>query len=139
MRNRARPKRKTPLGKVYDPSAQMDKLTDLVKDLNDFEEFREKILPAIRQDLLAGMTAEELRMKYSALVQARLITEALTTADSGKAGSLAKDILDRAHGKPAEKKEVTVKYSDVSDEELDALLLSEEADLNDMVTRGPKQ
>lgn len=139
MRNRARPKRKSRLGKVYDPAEQEDKLHDLVKDLKDFEEFREKILPAIRQDLMSGMDAEQLREKYSALVQARLITEALTTADSGKAGVIAKDILDRAHGKPTEKKEVTVKYADVSDDELDALLLSEEEDLANMSTTGPKQ
>lgn len=120
------------------PNPREEEIEKLVEDLNEFEEFRTKILPAIRKDLLAGLTPDELREKYASLVQARLIAEALTTPDAGKAGTLAKDILDRQYGKATEKKEVTVKYSDLDDESLDALLLSEEEDLRAMKTTGQK-
>lgn len=106
-----------------------EKQDKLYSDLEEFEAFREKILPAIRKDLMSGMTAAQLREKYSALVQARLITEAITTPDAAKASAAARDILDRAHGKATEKKEVTHKFADLSDQELDSILISEEEEL----------
>jgi hypothetical protein len=68
-----------------------------------------------------------------------MISEALTTPDAAKAASIAKDLTDRSEGKPVERKEVTVKYADLPDEELDALLESEDAELKDMQTSGIEQ
>jgi len=135
MGGKAKPKKKkfTPIEQFPDTSTTQDDYATLLSDLNEFIEFRTKILPAIRKDLATGMSAPELRKKYAALVQARIITEALTTPDAGKATALAKDVIDRVEGKATEKKEVTVKYADVSDEELDALLMSEEAELAEMM------
>jgi hypothetical protein len=131
-RNQATP-RNTPSTRVEDlPSKEAD-LPSLLSDLAEFEEFRTKILPAIRTDLMKGLSAAELRKKYAALVQARILTEAITAPDAGKITALAKDVIDRVEGKPTEKKEVTVKYADLSDEELDAMLLSEEAEFEHII------
>lgn len=111
----------------------------MLGDLAEFEEFREKIIESVRKDLLAGMGAEELRKKYLPLITARMVSEALTTPDPGKAASIAKDLTDRSEGRPTEKKEITVKYADLPDDELDALLESEEDDLRSMTTRGIEQ
>lgn len=100
-----------------------------------FEDFESEILPALIKDLKAGMTPDQLRQKYDSIVQARAITTALTERDSGKAMTAVKDILDRTHGKATEKKEVTHRFKDMSDKELDAVIKSEEAELSDMEER----
>lgn len=128
---KAQPKKKkfTPIEEFSSGKDEQAERDRLLEDLSEFEEFRTKIMPAIRRDLLAGMTAAELRSKYAALVQARLITDAITTPDAGKAATAGKDVLDRAYGKATEKKEVTHKFEDLSDQELDAILMSEEDEL----------
>lgn len=111
-----------------------DSVGHLVQDLIDFEDFRDTVLPAIRRDITAGMTAKQLREKYASLVQARLLTEALS-GESKSAIAAARDITDRQEGKATEKKEVTHKLAHLSDEELDAVLMSEEEEVKDMRTR----
>lgn len=107
----------------------------MIDDLAEFEEFRETTLKAIRRDISKGMGAKQLREKYAAIVQGRLITDALTTDDTAKAALIGKDIIDRVEGKATEKKEVTHRFKDMKDEELDAIIQSEEADLEDMENR----
>lgn len=107
-------------------------MTSLVEALVEFEDFKEKLLPAIQKDLLAGMSSKELREKYSAIVQARQITTAIASRDEGRASAAAKDIIDRTEGKATERREVTHKYADLKDEELDAILASEEEELRHM-------
>lgn len=107
-------------------------MTSLVDALIEFEDFRSTILPAIKKDLKAGLSAADLRKKYAGLVQARQITTALTSEDEGRASAAAKDIMDRAEGKATERKEVTHKYAELKDEELDAILQSEEEELKHM-------
>ena len=111
---------------------QTHRMSNLLDELKEFDEFKEKLLPAIRKDLTSGMSAEEIRKKYEAVVQARSIITAVTDKDSGKALAAAKDILDRSSGKATEKKEVTHKFSDLRDEELDAVLQSELQDLDEL-------
>lgn len=89
-----------------------------------FEEFQDEVLPMLRQDLAKGLTAEDIYKKYQALAAARNISIALADPDSGKALAAIKDILDRSGGKPTERKELTHKMANVSDAELDSLLLS---------------
>lgn len=113
------------------PAKQQDRMSRLLDELVEFEEFRTTILDTIRQDLKSGMTAAQLREKYSALVQARVLTEALTD-ESARALTAAKDVLDRAHGKATEKKEITHTLKDMSEEELDALIRSEEEELREI-------
>lgn len=129
-RNGARPKgKKMPRMTGYVEDRAMSKLID---DLQDFEDFREQILPMIRQDLKAGMSASDMRKKYQALVQARVLTTAITS-DDGRAMAAAKDVLDRQEGRATEKKEVTHRYADLGDKELDAILASEEEDLQHLI------
>lgn len=107
-------------------------MTSLVDALQEFEDFKEKILPAIKMDLMSGMSSKELREKYAALVTARQITTAVASSDEGRASAAAKDIIDRTEGKATERREVTHKYADLKDEELDAILASEEEELKHM-------
>lgn len=113
------------------PAKQQDRMSRLLDELVEFEEFRTTILDTIRQDLKAGMTAAQLREKYAALVQARVLTEALTD-ESARALTAAKDVLDRAHGRATEKKEITHTLKDMSEAELDALIRSEEEELREI-------
>jgi hypothetical protein len=126
---------KIPSGKTRQDTA----MDQMISDLAEFEEFRTQIINSVRRDLLAGMPSDQLRKKYMPLITARMISEALTTPDAAKAASIAKDLTDRSEGKPTERKEITVKYADLPDEELDALLESEEAELKDIATRGIEQ
>lgn len=98
-------------------------------DLAEFEEFRETMLPAIRKDLQAGMTAAQIRKKYTAYVQAAMVTTALVDPNSAARLAAGKDILDRDEGKAKENKEVTHRFSHLSDAQLRAILNSEEAEL----------
>lgn len=128
-RNGARPKSRRNQGKASDTE---DIFTKAVQDLADFEEFRNSLLPALRADLMSGMSPDEMRKKYKAIIQARLIQTAIT-ADDGAALSAAKDILDRSDGKATEKKEVTHRLSELSTEELKAILISEEQDVENLL------
>lgn len=92
--------------------------------LAEFDRFKDEVLPALRADLKNGLTAEEIYSKYQHLVAARSVTLAMTEVDTSKALSAIKDILDRSQGKAKERQEVTHKMSKVSDDELDAMLMS---------------
>lgn len=109
-----------------------NRMAKMIDDLAEFEDFRQTVLKAIRKDISKGLSAKELREKYAAIVQGRLLTDALTTEDVGKAAFIGKDIIDRVEGKATEKKEVTHKFSEMKDDELDAILKSEIEDLEDI-------
>lgn len=111
------------------------KLAAAIDDLAEFEEFRATTLKAIRNDIKRGMSAAKIREKYTAILQGRLITDALTTDDPAKALAIAKDVIDRTEGRAQEKKEVTHRFKDMHEKELDALLKSEEEDLEAMQER----
>lgn len=137
MRNRARPKsnrnHRTHPASFHKPNERQ--LTDMIDQLAEFEDFRATILPALRKDLARGLTAAELREKYSSLVQARQIAEAVTAEDPSKAHAAGKDVLDRAEGKAVERKEVKHQFENLSDQELDAILQSEEQEVKEMEDR----
>lgn len=132
-RNKVRPKPRGRAPVSHDRATH--RAVSLSDKIADYEDFEENILPALKKDLKSGMTPKQLREKYSSIIQARQITSALTEKDTAKAGAAAKDILDRAEGKATEKKEVTHRFSEMSDKELDAVLKSEEDDLKDMESR----
>lgn len=99
-------------------------------ELAEYEEFKEQILPLLRKDVKSGMDASQLREKYKPLAQARIISQAL--ADASAVGlAAAKDLLDRQDGKAKETKEVEHKFSKLSDEQINAILLSEQAEIAD--------
>jgi flagellar biosynthesis chaperone FliJ len=100
-------------------------------ELAEFEKFQDEILPELRADLKRGMSAEQIYAKYQAVVAARSVTIAVKEADSGKALTAAKDILDRCQGKAKERQEVEHKLSRLKDEELDSLIMSEMANVDE--------
>lgn len=95
-----------------------------IDDLAEFEDFKESILPVLRQALKDGLTAEEIYAKYQAYAAARAVSIVALEVDSGKALAGIKEILDRHGGKARERTEVTHKLEKLPEEQLDSLLLS---------------
>lgn len=114
-------------------------MNSLNQNLAEFEKFQNETLKVLRKDAAAGMTAKEMRKKYMALLQAKVLTSAFTTDDVSKAQAVFKDIADREEGKPTEKQEVTHRLEKLSANELDALLKSEEEDLKRMEAQFSKE
>jgi hypothetical protein len=103
---------------------------NMMDDLAALQEFRAKVAPELREMLLRGASSKEMVKKFEAHATARTITIAVFEPDSAKALAAAKDILDRSQGKAVEVKKLEHSMSDLSDKELDALLLSEKSDLD---------
>ena len=101
-----------------------DKAVDAMDELSEYQDFKENILPALREDLQKGMSAEDIRKKYSGYVQAAMLTTALTDSDASKRIAAAKDIIDRSEGKPTESKEVRHSLEKMPEEQLDSILWS---------------
>ena len=101
-------------------------------DLSEFQRFQEKFLKIIRQDLDKGLSADAIYKKYEGFAAARAATIVMTEPDSGKALNAIKEIRDRASGKAKEVKEVEHKFSMLPEEELDAVLLSQLEELDDI-------
>jgi len=95
-----------------------------MEELELFEEWKEKVLPELREMILSKKTAKEIAKTYSSHALARMVTIALTNKDAGKALAACKDIIDRADGK------VEHKYQEMPDQQLDSLLRSELEDMD---------
>ena len=103
----------------------------LLEQLARFEWFQETIMPALQEDIREGKKAEDLREKYSSLIQAALISTALMDRDAGKRTAAAKDILDRQEGKAKERAEHTHRFEELSEEQLASLLKTRLAELGE--------
>lgn len=103
----------------------MTQRAGVVDDIMEFEEFRSQILPAIRKDLAAGLSADEIRKKYESVAVAKMITLLATSDNESAVVAVAKDLQDRTSGKAKERKEIEHRLGKLSDKELDAMLLSE--------------
>lgn len=110
-------------------SEEMELLqTDRARSLDELaiqDEMWSGVLQSVRDDVRKGASAEDLLKKYAGLAAARIVTIAATDADSGRALSAARDMMDRVYGKAKETKDVTHRLDKVKEEQLDALLLSE--------------
>jgi signal recognition particle receptor subunit beta len=95
-----------------------------------YEEFCKDILPSLQKAIKEGRSAEDIYKMAESIAAARAVTIAATEQDSGKALAAIKDIMDRTQGKAKERVETTHKYEKLKDEELDALLLSQGAELD---------
>lgn len=104
---------------------EQDAAANLIEELKAFEEYKLEILPMLRSDIKNGTPPEEMRKKYQSYIEARKISIALTDQDSAIALSAARELTDRTEGKAVERKQVTHKYANLKDEELDAILTSE--------------
>lgn len=105
-------------------NTQEHRMAGLLDDLREFEQYREDVLPEIRRMLKEGASAEKILERFSNMAAARAVTIALTEEDSSKALAAIKDVIDRSQGKAVERKEVKHQFSELKDEELDALLES---------------
>lgn len=100
--------------------------------LADYEEFCTEILPYLRQAVKNNTPAEEIYSKAQSMAAARAVTIIATEKDTGKALAAIKDVLDRTKGKATEKKEVEHKFARMEEREVDALLLTELAELESL-------
>lgn len=105
-------------------------LADTLDQLAEFESFKE-LLPKIRQFVKDGKTAAEMYTYCQSYVAAKGISIALTSKDEKTALSAIKEILDRGVGKAADKVEITQRYEQLSDDELEALYRSQEQELEE--------
>lgn len=104
--------------------AGMAKMANIIDDIAEFEKFKEEFLPMLRKDMFSDMTAQEIYEKYSKLAAGKGVMTALFEPDPAKAIPMIKDILDRTQGKPVQREEITNKYENLKDEELDAMILA---------------
>lgn len=111
------------------------RMAGLLDSLTEFEKFKEQLLPALRKELLAGASSEELRARYQSMLTARQLQIALTEPDAAKALSAIKDLQDRTEGKAVERSEQTHRLENLSDNQFDSLLLTELKGLKRKQTR----
>lgn len=98
-------------------------MVSFLDELNEFKEFKENIFPKLQDALKDGMSPEDIAKLGAPAVMAKLVTAALKERDPARAATLAREVLDRAMGKPAQKSEVKVSTQAMSDEDLEAALL----------------
>lgn len=103
---------------------EQNRRNQLIDELEAFSNFKDEILPVLRNAVAGGMTSEEIYKKFQAYAAARIVSIAAMEIDSSKALAAAKDIMDRAGGRATEKQEVTHKFDAVPDDQLDALIKS---------------
>ena len=73
-----------------------------------------------------GSAVEAIYEKYGPALAARMVMMGITTSDAREAITLIKEIHDRSLGKAKERQEVTYKYKNISDEELEKMISAEE-------------
>ena len=107
-------------------------------ELSEFEKFRETILPAIRKDISAGLSPDEIMTKYASIAAGRLVSRIAAHPDNAAGDRAAESILDRVIGKPTQKAEVTHRYADMSEEEIDAMIKAKEVEAGIVDGSGEK-
>lgn len=106
-------------------------MASALDDLAEYEAFKAEILPKLRKMMKDGKSAEEIYSFSQGLLAARAVTIAASSPDEKTALAAIREVLDRGVGKAADRLEVTQKYSKLSDEELDALIKSQEEEAKD--------
>lgn len=108
-------------------------MAEALDDLADYEKFKAEILPKLRKMMRDGKSAEEIYSFSQSLLAARAVTIAASSPDEKVALQAIREVLDRGVGKAADRLEVTQRYEKLSTEELEALLKSQEDDINEDV------
>lgn len=106
------------------PENQLNAKIDRYERLREMEE---KFLPAIREDLKNGLTADQILKKYEPHAAAALVT---SLANPTQSLAAAEKVLDRTQGKPTQKTETTHRFEKLSESELDSFLTSQLTDLD---------
>lgn len=119
--------------KLIGKATQIDKeMGKHIEEFMEFDEFRNKIPKKVRQQLLEGKSADEIMKHHAPLAAARIVAIAATAEDPKQALAAAKDIIDRSEGRATERKVITHRYEDLSDEELNSILMSEVEDIKEL-------
>lgn len=90
-------------------------------DADAFRSYHANILKSIREDLLSGMTADQIFKKYEAHAAAALVSQ---MTDPKNAVQAAEKVLDRTQGKAIARTENTHRLEKLSESELDSFLNS---------------
>lgn len=111
-------KKKLPL----DPKVVRD-----IDDLAELDRLKADVFPIIRKAREEGWTAERLWSdpRVLALMSQKMLLVAMTTKDDRTFQSGFKEIVDRAKGKPTERHEHKHELENLSDQELDALIITQ--------------
>lgn len=112
-----------------DGGKTLSKQVEIVDDLLEFEKFRSEILPILRKDMTT-LSAEEIYKKYAPMAAARAVSIALQSTNEATVLAATKDVIDRAEGKPKERRENTHRLAQLPERELDSLLLSKLEELD---------
>ena len=118
---------------------ELASMEDKMAQLAMFEDLMQGIIPELQEALVKGITPKELAKKYEAYAMARAISIAMTETDSGKALAAAKEIQDRASGRPTETKKIQHEMQDLPEEQLDAILRSEVQGLNKIMNSADEE
>jgi hypothetical protein len=94
----------------------------VIDQLSQFQEFQRDIFPALQKAVKAGKSAEEIAKIGAAAATARAVTIALSEENPAAALGYIKEVLDRAHGKPGQKAEITTKFEKLGDEDIDRMI-----------------
>jgi len=100
----------------------------LVSMLDDFNKFKkyERVMGDLMAMVQKGATVESIYEKYGPALAARMVMMGLSSKDPKQAITMIKEIHDRSLGKSKERQEISHKFENTSDKELDRLINSEE-------------
>lgn len=101
---------------------------EIAEALAEFQEFKETLLPSLQGDVQSGMSAEEILRKYQAVAAAKMVSLLM---DNKVGYAAAKELLDRTMGKAVERKAIKHQFEDLSEKEIDALIITAMKDSED--------
>ena len=101
-------------------------------DKREFDDFREDVLPKLRQMIKEGKKSTEIRAFAQSYLTARQVTIAISSEDEAAALRAIDALTHMQEGKPVERKQVTHTLAGLSDQELDSVLNSEMNELEGM-------
>lgn len=99
-----------------------ERAMDLIEDLREFEQFKQEVLPMLRDAVAKKKPSEEIFELVRAHSAAKLATIALLEKDSQKAMQAIDKILQRTDGPVVQKSETEHRFGRLKDEQLVALL-----------------
>jgi hypothetical protein len=104
-------------------NAQQNDLVTALDEKMIYDEWSKELLPELKRLVAEGVKPKDILKKFEGLAAARIVAVALT-GDEKNALIAARDIQDRVSGKPVETKKLEHQFSDLTDEQLDAMIKS---------------
>lgn len=99
-----------------------ERMARAIDELAEFEDFKQSLLPKLRQMLRDGRSADQIRREVGPYIAARVASMALTgNLKSPNTLKAAQDVLDRLEGKAVQRVEQKTVYAQMSKKELAAL------------------